>query len=225
MNNYNKKSFIKNSMNLLDVNELASASRKSYKINKNDDEKKKQIHQLLHHFFMVVFLLMIILALFINLGFAAAQKNKADKPEKSYPTGCKTVGYKFSNGAMILTPVGDNQPQTIYFIQNKSNQDIALMQQRNGTEPYIMHHDNMLKANQWAAFATNLRDVKFICINSKDTTTTIKSILDCGNILKVCEYPNVKFPISNRGSYWAATNMSMSELVHEVIHQGMLLKS
>jgi len=183
-----------------------------------------------------------ILLMVLNVGFAAkattvknatAPKSASTKKTttaktttpKPYPTGCKQVGFGFSNGVLVLEPYHKNieQKQVVYFIQNTSKQEILFSDQQDPDAPYIMHHNNTLKPDQWAVFAAD-KITRFICSNN-NKIQTLQSIVDCENTIKVCEYANVKFALNNRGNYWAATNLSMSGAVTEIIHQGVLLKS
>lgn len=182
---------------------------------------------------------LVIMAMFLvilNVSFAAkittaktttAKKTTTVKTTstKPYPTGCKLVGYGFSNGVLVLTPYHKNieQKQVVYFIQNTSKQEILFSDLRDPSAPYIMHHNNTLKPDQWAVFAAD-KITKFICSNN-NKTPNLQSIVDCENTVKVCEYANVKFALNNRGNYWATTNLSMSGAVTEIIQQGVLLKS
>lgn len=176
----------------------------------------------------IIITVIIFSIMLFSLGFAAKKasvKDPTKEPVQAYPTGCSPIGFKFSNGVLVLAPVhkAEAQQQVIYFIQNKSKQDILFTDQRDSNLPYIMHNNNSLKSNLWAVFAADSK-TKFIC-SKTDKAQTVQSILDCEDLVKVCEYANVKFALNNRGNYWATSNMSMSEAIREIVHQGILLKS
>lgn len=165
----------------------------------------------------------IFLFIFALSGIAIAKKNSELTPEKSYPTGCQTIGYQFVHGLLTLTPVTEEHPQAVFFIHNASNKDVKLLQVRDGKEPYTMYNNISISPNQWAVYATDEQLTKFICLNNSKEITA-GAILDCKDLLKICEFPKVVFSLNNRGNYWATTNRPMNEAVRAIIRQGVLLK-
>lgn len=168
-------------------------------------------------------LIIITITLFsLVIGLANAAKAKK-RPSKPYPTGCETVGFSYEHGALLLASNTKATPQSMYFIHNVSKRSIEFHQARDGSHPYIMHSHTTLRPNQWAAYATDQTETKFIC-----TTASKKKyqgrVLDCKKLLKICQYPKVKFALNNRGNYWATTNKTKNSAVRTVIRQGTLLR-
>ncbi len=165
-------------------------------------------------------LLTMTLALAINISFAAKKEKKDVKP---YPTGCQVSGFEFKHGALLLKADTKETPQAIFFIHNISKYNIKFHQSRTGNEPYVIHSNQKLKVNQWAAYATDKKITKFVC-TSYDNKKTNGKVLDCEKALKICQYPKVEFAVNNRGNYWATTNRTKNSAVRAVIRQGTLLR-
>ena len=161
-----------------------------------------------------------ILVLTVGFANAAKAKKEIDKP---YPTGCEAVGFSYKYGVLLLKSNTESTPQSIFFLHNISKKAIEFYQVRDGSHPYIMHSHNTLGPDQWAAYATDQSETKFICTTASKTKYQ-GGILDCEKSLKICQYPKVKFALNNRGNYWATTNQTKNSAVKTVIRQGTLLR-
>ena len=47
--------------------------------------------------------------------------------------------------------------------------------------------------------------------------------VDCADYLDICQYPRVKFALSNQGSYWVSTNKSRQQVIHDATTKGIFL--
>lgn len=163
--------------------------------------------------------------------------------DSSLPTGCKRIGYLFSHKIVVLYPKKFNKKQGLYFFYNKTSSEIVnLYQMRTGNEPFTMYLNNVINVNEWGGFSSNESKVKFICTIKKEDKSKSKEtkfstnnllttnnsqygrIVNCYDVLDVCQFPNVKYANNNEGSYWAVTSNSLENAIQEIIEQGILLR-
>lgn len=136
----------------------------------------------------------------------------------NFPHGCEVTGFGFDGSYLIVNPSGN---QSFYLIQNRINTSIEL--QRYETEEVFMSPSlsAKLEPSNWAAFASDVAALHFQCfINENDTNKQV----DCRDVLEICQYPRVKFALSNMGNYWVSTNKTQSEVINESANKGILLR-
>ena len=136
----------------------------------------------------------------------------------AYPKGCEVTGFGYSNRYLVLNERGK---QTFYLIQNKSKSTIEL--QRHETRDVFMspNLEALLKPSAWAGFASDVQDMYFQCYIRDNHDI---SPVPCQEVLDVCQYPRVKFALSNMGNYWVSVNKSQSQVIKEAIRKGLLLR-
>lgn len=138
--------------------------------------------------------------------------------EVSFPRGCESIGFHYSNDLLVLNEQGH---QTLYMIRNKSNHRVHL--QYKEVKPVFMSPGwrTELKAQRWAAFASNETEMNFQCsiINRREIF-----IIPCKQVLDVCQYSRAKFAGSNMGNYWVAENKSLKGAIRASIKSGILLR-
>lgn len=136
----------------------------------------------------------------------------------SFPKGCESVGFGFQNDFLVLNDIGK---QAFYMVHNTSNRTIEL--QRYETQPAFMAPKLLAKisANRWAAFASDIQDFHFKCLYISDTNL---EPVPCKDVVEICQYPRVKFALSNMGNYWVSVNRSLSKAKREAIAKGILLR-
>lgn len=135
-----------------------------------------------------------------------------------FPRGCEVSGFGFNDPHLLLNDTGN---QTLYLIQNRSNIQIEL--------EHIETHDvfmspkleTKLGALQWAAFASDVSNMHFKCFTRVEG---VETPLNCREVLDVCQYPRVKFALSNMGSYWVSTNKPQSQVIKDATVKGIYLK-
>lgn len=151
----------------------------------------------------------VIIAVFLNSRQAMAD---------TLPHGCEVTGFGFRENYLVVNETGN---QSFYLIQNRSNAVIEL--QRYETREVFMSPPltAMLNPSSWAAFASDVEHLHFQCLVKENEIT--KSV-DCRSVLEVCQYPRVKFALSNRGNYWVSTNKTQSEVINESASKGILLR-
>ena len=120
-----------------------------------------------------------------------------------FPRGCEVTGFGYSENYLILNETGD---QSFYLIQNRSDAKIEL--ERHETDDAFMSPplQATLEPNNWAAFASDIKNLNFKCYKHVDVNT---SVTDCRDVLDICQYPRVKFALSNMGNYWISSNKTL----------------
>ena len=136
----------------------------------------------------------------------------------SFPHGFEVSGFGYSENNLILN---DRNDQTFYLIQNRSNKAIELehIETRDIFMSPKLH--SKLDPLQWSAFASDVENVHFKCFTQEGDNITI---VNCGEVLEVCQYPRVKFALSNMGNYWVSTNKDQGQVIKDAVTKGILLR-
>lgn len=142
---------------------------------------------------------------------------------RRFPIGCNNTGYSFNYNTVQIETGENNSQQTMYFVHNVAKQPITLYQMRTGEEPYVIHINNSIEAKQWAVYATDESLSRFIC-TVPSNQSRYGSIVNCSDVLEICQYTNAVFAPNGFGNYWAVSSMELSDAQAEVIAQGDLLK-
>ena len=135
-----------------------------------------------------------------------------------YPRGCEVSGFGYNESYLILN---DLDKQSFYLIQNQSDQKIEL--KRFETRDVFMSPTLEVKLDpgKWAAFAADIENLHFNCYATNDSNT---QMIGCSEVLDVCQYPRVKFALSNMGNYWVSTNKSQQRVIKDAVAKGILLR-
>lgn len=159
---------------------------------------------LFHHLNRSIFLS----AALINSVHAASQ----------FPRGCEVSGYGFNQSYLILNETGK---QAYYLIQNHSDAKIEMEHQSSNeafmSPPLHATFDPM----SWGAFASDMKNQDFKCYKHIGESTTA---VDCRDVLDICQYPRVRFALSNMGNYWIAFNKPQAAVIQESVAKGIYLK-
>jgi len=142
-----------------------------------------------------------------GIGFAA-----------NFPHGCEVSGFGFSDNFLILNELGD---QTLFLIQNRSDKQVEL--ERYETRDVFMSPQlqSKLEPSNWAAFASDVSNLHFKCFVHENDNT---AMINCGDVLEVCQYPRVKFALSNMGNYWVSTNKPQDQVIKDASAKGIYLR-
>lgn len=136
-----------------------------------------------------------------------------------FPRGCEVSGFGYSDNFLILNETGE---QTFYLIQNHSDKQIEL--EHYETDPDVFMSPKLqskLGPGRWAAFASDVENMYFNCfIYKKEERVAVK----CDELLDVCQYPRVKFALSNMGNYWVSTNKPQNQVIRDSIKKGIFLR-
>ncbi len=136
----------------------------------------------------------------------------------AFPHGCEVTGFAFAQNYLV---VNENGEQSFYLIQNHRDSPVEL--QRFETSEAFMSPPLTIRLDpsMWAAFASDIEHLHFQCW-VKENNSNVK--IDCRDVLDVCQYPRVKFALSNMGNYWVSTNKTQSEVINEAVGKGILLR-
>lgn len=137
---------------------------------------------------------------------------------ESFPRGCEVTGFGYNQNYLILNETGN---QSYYLIQNHSDSKIEL--ERLNNEEAFMNpplHATLDPMN-WGAFASDVKNLSFKCYKHTDENS---ALVACNEVLEVCQYPRVRFALSNMGNYWIAFNKPQGEIIQDSVAKGIYLK-
>lgn len=164
----------------------------------------------------------IITCCLITNSAIAIKKNTQINKKTSFPVGCKPFGYKFDLYNVIFIPSKRKNSQTIYFIKNISNKTVCLLQSNDGSNPYIIHIDGNIAPHKWSVLSVSEKKIKFICTNY-NTHKNDHRVINCQNVLRICEFSRSKFGTNHRGTYWLTLNQSRKAAINITRFHGVLL--
>ena len=138
--------------------------------------------------------------------------------KSNFPRGCEVIGYGYQQDHLILNDTGK---QTLYLIQNRSANPIEL-EHVTTTEVFMAPKlETQILPGYWAAFASDEANNHFKCIEHiNDQTREV----NCADLLDICQYPRVRFALSNQGNYWISTNKPQAQVIKEAATKGIYLK-
>ncbi len=137
----------------------------------------------------------------------------------AFPRGCAVTGYGFVENDLVINEKGD---QSYYLIQNRSDKKVEL-------EHYEINPDVFMSpklevkfdTGNWSAFASDVINMHFRCYTQANGD---KMIMSCRDALDVCQYPRVKFALSNMGNYWISTNKPLEQVIKDTVAKGIYLR-
>ena len=78
-----------------------------------------------------------------------------------------------------------------------------------------------LDGANWGAFASDIENMYFQCfVKQNDEPVRV----NCEEVIDICQYPRVKFALSNMGNYWVSTNKSLMQVINETSSKGIYLR-
>lgn len=134
-----------------------------------------------------------------------------------FPRGCEVTGFGYSENFLVLNERGE---QVFYLLQNRSNKPIEL--EIHETKEVFMSpklHSKVEPLN-WSAFASDVENLHFKCFTQDGENT---ATVNCRDVLEVCQYPRVKFALSNMGNYWVSTNKEQGQVIKDATAKGIFL--
>lgn len=134
-----------------------------------------------------------------------------------FPKGCEVTGFGYENGHLILNETGD---QTLYLIKNHSKNKIMLEHYETKEIFLSPKLRNKISQAAWSAFASDIANQHFKCFNIESAE---EFEIDCSDVLEICQYPRVKFALSNMGTYWVSVNKPQPQVLKDAIAKGILL--
>jgi len=154
--------------------------------------------------------------LIFALSFILAYSSTA--ASGTFPVGCQVTGFGFNQNFLLLN---ENGNQAFYLIENHSNKPIQI--ELHETREVFMSPKlhSKLDPLQWSAFASDVQNQHLKCFTQEGENTTI---INCKDVLDVCQYPHVKFALSNMGNYWVSTNKEQAQVIKDTVAKGIWLK-
>lgn len=137
----------------------------------------------------------------------------------TFPRGCEVTGFGFQDTHLVLN---EKNQQAFFLIQNRSDKKIEL--EHKETRPEVFMSPKLqakLDVGQWSAFASDIDNFHFKCYIQDGEARTA---LNCADVLDVCQYPRVKFALSNMGNYWISTNKPQDQVIKDAVAKGILLR-
>jgi hypothetical protein len=154
----------------------------------------------------------IFIASLANFSLAHAE------PATSFPRGCEATGFVFYRDFLVLNEHGN---QTFYLMQNIANQTVELEHFETKTDAFMSPKlEAKIASNHWSAFASDVSQLYFRCYSQKNGE---RAVVNCGEYLRVCQYPRVRFALSNQGSYWVSTDKIQSQVIKDATVKGIFL--
>lgn len=135
-----------------------------------------------------------------------------------FPRGCEVSGFGYDQNLLILNETG---AQSYYLIQNRSDSKIELERHDNADAFMSPPLQADLEPSNWAAFASDVQNVNFKCYKHVEDNT---SLVNCKDVLEVCQYPRVRFALSNMGNYWISINKPQQNIIQDSVAKGIYLK-
>lgn len=146
------------------------------------------------------------LILFSVMGFAA----------NSFPPLCRISGLQFSRDDLMLFSQHTTKPR-LYAIHNISHYPLWIT--HNVKNPSASAGwASQLSPNNWSALLVTRKKFNVIC--QVQTKSGIKNI-DCGKVIRVCQYSHVysKHPLD--AGYWAVENVPLKSLASKIRARGL----
>jgi len=137
----------------------------------------------------------------------------------AFPRGCESSGFVFKNGYLVLNEAGK---QSFYMLHNRSKQQIEMEHYEPDPDAFMSPKlESKLLSSRWSAFASDVQNMVFQCFAMHGE---VLNAVDCANFLEVCQYPRVKFALSNQGNYWVSTNKDQKQVISEATKKGIFLR-
>ncbi len=137
----------------------------------------------------------------------------------AFPRGCEVSGFGYNQNYLILNDAGK---QSYYLMQNRSDAKIELEHQSADDSFMNPPLHAIFEPMSWGAFASDVQNLDFKCYKRLDENNT--TVVNCQDVLDICQYPRVRFALSNMGNYWISFNKSQNDVIQESVAKGIYLK-
>lgn len=139
--------------------------------------------------------------------------------ETAFPRGCEVTGYGFMGNDLVFNEKGE---QAFYLMQNHSNKKIEMEHFETRQDVFMSPKlETKIDALNWAAFASDIQNSHFRCYTRENGD---RMLVNCRDAIDVCQYPRVKFALSNMGNYWISTNKPREQVIKDAVAKGILLR-
>lgn len=136
-----------------------------------------------------------------------------------FPKGCESSGFVFYKNFLVLNEHGN---QAFYLIHNNTEQTVELEHFETNADAFMSPKlEAKLTSMHWSAFASDVAQMYFQCfVHDKEERVAV----NCENFLNVCQYPRVRFALSNQGSYWVSTDKVQKQVISDANAKGIFLR-
>lgn len=137
---------------------------------------------------------------------------------EAFPKGCTVTGFGYQSQYLVLNDSGE---QTLFLIRNRMDKLVEM--ERHETHEVFMSPPlkGSIASLKWGAFASDEQNTYFKCyIREGDST----AMVNCQDVLDVCQYPRVKFALSNMGNYWVSYNKPQGQIIKDAVSKGIYLR-
>lgn len=152
-------------------------------------------------------------------NISMAHPHAPSQPGAHFPRGCEASGFVFYKNFLVLNEHGN---QAFYLIQNNGDQTIEFEHFEIKTDAFMSPKlEAKVAPSHWAAFAADVAELYFRCYLSENEK---RVPVNCANFLNVCQYPRVRFALSNQGSYWVSTDKAQAQVISDASAKGIFLR-
>lgn len=139
--------------------------------------------------------------------------------QADFPKGCEGNGFVFYQNYLVLNEHGK---QMFFLIYNHGNDAIEFEHYETKADAFMSPKlESKLSPTHWSAFASDVPELYFQCFTRKGEAEHVA--VNCQDYLDVCQYPRVKFALSNQGNYWVSTDKVKQKVISDAIAKGIFL--
>lgn len=140
-----------------------------------------------------------------------------------FPSGCRDMGYAFNSDVLVLSPEakpGSDRVQTLYFVYNTSHRGVYMEADVDKRDKYAARYANTIQGQQWGVLAVSSARMIFRCSSESYGD---RDLVPCGDVVRLCQYNNVKFGETNQGTYWVVPSQSRQQAIRQTAREGGIL--
>lgn len=157
------------------------------------------------------------------LVLSASPVFSAMEAEDKNPLGCRELGYEYHLKTLNLVPPEPEGVPSLYFMFNRTSKPILLSQMRTKEDTDEMSINHIIPPRQWAVLAMDHQFVKYAC-SAIDGKTPYGQVVDCAEVVKVCDFARVKYGLNNRGNFWMVSGNSKNGALRDVTYYGVIAR-
>ncbi|MFY7698018.1 MAG: enhanced entry protein EnhB [Legionella sp.] len=157
-----------------------------------------------------------LITFFITLVIIVFNTNSARAT--TFPHGCEVTGFGFNNSYLILN---DSDTQKFYLLANRTDKKIELERLETSDLSINPQLQSKIDPFNWSAFASDINNFHFQCYTLENDS---RYLVNCADVLEVCQYPRARFALSNMGNYWVSTNKPKDWVIKDAAAKGIYLK-
>lgn len=142
-------------------------------------------------------------------------------PTEDLPLHCYDVGYKFAEEKLVLGNDMQHTEQAIFLVQNITKTKIWLNHEVDGASASAGWATE-LEPNKWSALVLGQLPFDLICMEIQPGA---EQYIPCQEVIKTCQLRHANLTGKNKDSYWAAENLTISQLFDMLERRGIKLQT